>query len=156
MESQFILLQVSLEADLGNEPGYISVRGVHVVPGYCHPLPPNANKGAVLFSLGHVLKNPDSFKITFFFCRKSAFCPQETTYAYQNRILLKPRHRECRGPVQTNPGNKICGFKYVKISCGRPAVGTSRLMGICRWRGSHFRDWVYYNGVPFLQQRFFR
>ena len=67
MESQFILLQVSLEADLGNEPGYISVRGVHVVPGYCHPLPPNANKGAVLFSLGHVLKNPDSFKITFFF-----------------------------------------------------------------------------------------
>ena len=67
MEYQPILLQVSLEADLGSEPGYISVRGVHVVPGYCHPLPPNATKGAVLFSLGHVLKNPDSLKCHFFF-----------------------------------------------------------------------------------------
>ena len=67
MEYQPILLQVSLEAALGSEPGYISVRGVHVVPGYCHPLPPNATKGAVLFSLGHVLKNPDSLKCHFFF-----------------------------------------------------------------------------------------
>ena len=80
------------------------------------------------------------FFFFFFFLHKSTFYPQETTYAYQIRILLKLRYRECRGPVQTNPGNKICGFKYVKISCGRPAVGTSRLMGICRWRGSHFRD----------------
>ena len=142
---------------MGSEPGYISVRGVHVVPGYCHPLPPNATKGAVLFSLGHVLKNPDSLKCHFFFfLHKPAFCPQETSYAYQNRILLKPCHSECRGPVQTNPGNKICGFKYFKISCGRPALGTSRPMGICRWRGSHFRDWVAYNGVPFLQWRFFQ
>ena len=67
MEYQPILLQVSLEADLGSEPGYISVRGVHVVPGYCHPLPPNATKGAVLFSLDHVLKYPDSFKTSIFF-----------------------------------------------------------------------------------------
>ena len=67
MEYQPILLQVSLEADLGSEPGYISVRGVHVVPGYCHPLPFRATKGAVLFSLGHVLKNPDSFKMSIFF-----------------------------------------------------------------------------------------
>ena len=50
MEYQPILLQVSLEADLGSEPGYISVRGVHVVPGYCHPLPFRATKGAVLFT----------------------------------------------------------------------------------------------------------
>ena len=49
MVYQPILLQVSLEADLGSEPGYISVRGVHVVPGYCHPLPPRATKGAVLY-----------------------------------------------------------------------------------------------------------
>ena len=67
MEYQPILLQVSLEADLGSEPGYISVRGVHVVPGYCHPLPFRATKGAMLFSLGHVLKNPDSFKMSIFF-----------------------------------------------------------------------------------------
>lgn len=50
MEYQPLLLQVSLEADLGSEPGYISVRGVHVVPGYCHPLPFRATKGAVLFT----------------------------------------------------------------------------------------------------------
>ena len=67
MEYQPILLQVSLEADLGSEPGYISVRGVHVVPGYCHPLPPKATKGVVLFSLGNVLTNPDIFEIAFFF-----------------------------------------------------------------------------------------
>ena len=67
MEYQPILLQVSLEADLGSEPGYISVRGVHVVPAYCHPLPPKATKGVVLFSLGNVLTNPDIFEIAFFF-----------------------------------------------------------------------------------------
>ena len=50
MDYQRIPLQVSLEADLGSEPGYISVRGVHVVPGYCHPLPFRATKGAVLFT----------------------------------------------------------------------------------------------------------
>ena len=67
MENQPILLQVSLEADLDSKPGYISVRGVHVVPGYCHPLPFRATKGAVLFSSGHVLKNPNSFKMPIFF-----------------------------------------------------------------------------------------
>ena len=25
-----------------------------------------------------------------------------------------------------------------------------RLMGMCRWMGSHFHDWVDYNGVTFL------
>ena len=50
MDYQRIPLQVSLEADLGSEPGYISVRGVHVVPGYCHALPFRATKGAVLFT----------------------------------------------------------------------------------------------------------
>ena len=24
-----------------------------------------------------------------------------------------------------------------------------RLMGICRWMGSHFHDWIDYNGVAF-------
>ena len=104
MEYQPILLQVSLEADLGSEPGYISVRGVHVVPGYCHPLPPKATKGVVLFSLGNVLTNPDIFEIAFFFSfffflHEWAFCPQETTEsAYRNLILLKPRYRKWSGP----------------------------------------------------------
>ena len=43
-----------MEADFVSEPGYIGVRGIHVVPGYCHPLPLTAAKGAVLFNLGHV------------------------------------------------------------------------------------------------------
>ena len=25
-----------------------------------------------------------------------------------------------------------------------------RLMGMCRWMGSHFHDWIGYNGVTFL------
>ena len=56
-----IFLQVSMEADFGSEPGYIGVRGIHVVPGYCHPLPLRATKGAVLFSLGHVLADTNIF-----------------------------------------------------------------------------------------------
>ena len=30
--------------------------------------------------------------------------------------------------------------------------GTSykRLMGMCRWMGSHFHDWIDYNGVAFF------
>ena len=26
---------------------------------------------------------------------------------------------------------------------------SNRLMGMCRWMGSHFHDWIYYNGVAF-------
>ena len=56
-----------MEADFGSEPGYIGVRGIHVVPGYCHPFPLRATKGAVLFSLGHVLVDPNIFKQSQFF-----------------------------------------------------------------------------------------
>ena len=69
MEYQPILLQVSLEADLGSEPGYISVRDVHVVPGYCHPLPFRATKGAVLFSLGHIRNNRNTLETAYLFSR---------------------------------------------------------------------------------------
>ena len=27
-----------------------------------------------------------------------------------------------------------------------------RLMGICRWMGSHFHDWIDYNGVAFSME----
>ena len=26
------------------------------------------------------------------------------------------------------------------------------LMGMCRWMGSHFHDWIDYNGVTFLEE----
>ena len=41
------------------------------------------------------------------------------------------------------------------IVLGRPPVGggghflIKRLMGMCRWMGSHFHDWIDYNGVAF-------
>ena len=32
---------------------------------------------------------------------------------------------------------------------GRGALPSNRLMGMCRWVGSHFQDWIDYNGVAF-------
>ena len=29
------------------------------------------------------------------------------------------------------------------------ALPSNRLMGMCRWMGSHFHDWIDYNGVAF-------
>lgn len=42
---QWLFIQVSLEADVGNDPGYVGVRGLHVIPGYCHPVPLRATQG---------------------------------------------------------------------------------------------------------------
>ena len=30
------------------------------------------------------------------------------------------------------------------------ALPGTRLLGMCRWMGSHFHNWVEYNGVTFL------
>ena len=38
--------------------------------------------------------------------------------------------------------------EVVKASPGLPPY--ERLMGMCRWMGSHFHDWIDYNGVTFL------
>ena len=38
------------------------------------------------------------------------------------------------------------------IWCDHEARGVlpyKRLMGMCRWMGSHFHDWIDYNGVAF-------
>ena len=29
---------------------------------------------------------------------------------------------------------------------------SKRLLGMCRWMGSHFRNWTDYNGVTFLAE----
>ena len=29
------------------------------------------------------------------------------------------------------------------------ALPSNRLMGMCRWMGSHFQNWIDYNGVAF-------
>ena len=33
---------------------------------------------------------------------------------------------------------------------GRGVLPYKRLLGMCRWMGSHFHDWIDYNGVAFL------
>ena len=33
---------------------------------------------------------------------------------------------------------------------GGRLLPSSRLMGICRWMGSHFHDWIDFYGVAFL------
>ena len=32
---------------------------------------------------------------------------------------------------------------------GGGAIPSNRLMEMCRWMGSHFHDWIDYNGVAF-------
>ena len=32
---------------------------------------------------------------------------------------------------------------------GARLLPSNRLMGMCRWMGSHFHDWIDYNGVAF-------
>ena len=39
------------------------------------------------------------------------------------------------------------------MSCGVPGGGvlpSKRPLGMCRWMGSHFHNWIDYNGVTFL------
>ena len=31
----------------------------------------------------------------------------------------------------------------------RGVLSSNNLMGMCRWMGSHFHDWIDYNGVAF-------
>ena len=38
---------------------------------------------------------------------------------------------------------------YSRGGGGRGALPSNRLMGMCRWMGSHFHDWIDYNGVAF-------
>ena len=35
---------------------------------------------------------------------------------------------------------------------GGGALPSNRLMGMCRWMGSHFHDWIDYNGVAFSKE----
>ena len=39
--------------------------------------------------------------------------------------------------------------RSASYSRGGGALPSNRLMGMCRWMGSHFHDWIDYNGVAF-------
>ena len=44
----------------------------------------------------------------------------------------------------------IYNFFYLRSNPGRGGLlPRNRLMGMCRWMGSHFLDWIDYNGVAF-------
>ena len=40
-------------------------------------------------------------------------------------------------------------YKVVLAPGGGGVLPYKRLMGMCRWMGSHFHDWSDYNGVAF-------
>ena len=40
-------------------------------------------------------------------------------------------------------------YKFLE-SCPGELLPYKRLLGMCRWMGSHFHDWTDYNGVAFL------
>ena len=55
-------------------------------------------------------------------------------------------------------GKKILTIKKIVVSACIPGGGVrggggilpfKRLMGMCRWIGSHFHDWIDYNGIAF-------
>ena len=39
-------------------------------------------------------------------------------------------------------------FHHLRLGGGE-VLPYKRLMGMCRWMGSHFHDWIDYNGVAF-------
>ena len=46
----------------------------------------------------------------------------------------------------------LTDFRKTVETCVDPrlvALPHKRLMGMCRWMGSHFHDWIDYNGVAF-------
>ena len=49
-------------------------------------------------------------------------------------------------------GKTLAVFRCYDLSAnpgGGGALPSNRLMGMCRWMGSHFHDWIDYNGVAF-------
>ena len=69
------------------------------------------------------------------------------------RTLLKPRRRSSAYSIwmcMSARGNSLSWpmHSLLYLSPGG-ALPSNRLMGMCRWMGSHFHDWIDYNGVAF-------
>ena len=45
-----------------------------------------------------------------------------------------------------------CQLTITWMSIPGRVLPYKRLMGMCRWMGSHFHDWIDYNGVAFYQK----
>ena len=51
--------------------------------------------------------------------------------------------------LRVSCGGQILQDKTYLAPRGGGALPSNRLMGMCRWMGSHFHDWIDYNGVAF-------
>ena len=45
---------------------------------------------------------------------------------------------------------KLTSKRILRPGGGGGVLPYERLLGMCRWMGSHFHDWIDYNGVTFL------
>ena len=53
--------------------------------------------------------------------------------------------------AHTRPECELLGWHWPGMTRGGGGVLPSkRLLGMCRWMGSHFHNWTDYNGVTFL------
>ena len=73
------------------------------------------------------------------------------SFVYRSKITT-PRNYEIHIVLQ---GHSVVSWDFkllqrFKISWGGGGLPYKRLMGMCRWMGSHFHDWIDYNGVAFF------
>ena len=45
--------------------------------------------------------------------------------------------------------NSFSSFQFYNCHSPGRILPYKRLMGMCHWMGSHFHDWIDYNGVAF-------
>ena len=74
----------------------------------------------------------------------------------QLKILVAPK-RKIRKLQTLAQYSFISMLSFISILClflsrggGGGVLPSNRLMGMCRWMGPHFHDWIDYNGVVFL------
>ena len=53
--------------------------------------------------------------------------------------------------IKTSPSSSTRSVDAMVVMLWSPGgvLPSNRLMGMCRWMGSHFHDWIDYNGVAF-------
>ena len=51
--------------------------------------------------------------------------------------------------TKTSPKHEASAKRELLPGGGGGELPSNRLMGMCRWMGSHFHDWIDYNGVAF-------
>ena len=61
-------------------------------------------------------------------------------------ILPKKMHRKLQ---ERMAGNLSCFLLYSVLPWGGGVLPSNRLMGMCRWMGLPFHDWIDYNKVAF-------